>query len=110
MNAVEKRKYARKDCFTLADYAVRGRVYRDFIRNISDGGAYIESGKAVPVGQEITLTFSKPVFVVPAKTSPEGQPIFITFNEPVSVVPVKKSGRVAWAGPEGFGVQFNAVE
>ncbi len=102
----EKRKSDRKPCFFYADYAYRGRVYRDFIKNISAGGAFIETTKPIPLGQEVVLTYSEPVSVFPAKTSPVGQEIMVPLTAPVSVAPVKKIGNVAWIGPEGFGVEF----
>jgi Tfp pilus assembly protein PilZ len=102
----EKRKSYRKPCYFYTDYAYRGKVYRDFIKNISTGGAFIESSHTIPLGQEVVLTYSEPVSVLPVKTSPVGQEILVSFTEPVSVSPVKKTGRVAWVGPGGFGVKF----
>ena len=102
----EKRKSDRKPCFYYTDYAYRGKVYRDFIKNISAGGAFVESSNTIPLGQEVVLTYSEPVSVLPVKTSPAGQEILVSLTEPVSISPVKKTGRVAWIGPEGFGVTF----
>jgi Tfp pilus assembly protein PilZ len=102
----EKRKSDRKPCFFYADYAYKGRVYRDFIKNISTGGAFIETINSIPLGQELVLTYSEPVSTLPVKTSPGGQEILVTFSKPVSTAPVKKTGSVAWVGPDGFGIKF----
>lgn len=102
----EKRKSDRKPCYFYADYAYKGRVYRDFIKNISTGGAFIETSNSIPLGHEVVLTYSEPVSVLPVKTSPGGQEILVTFSKPVSTAPVKKTGSVAWVGPDGFGIKF----
>lgn len=67
----------------LVDYAMEDCVYRDFIRDISVGGAFIESPK-LPTGPEITMVFS-----------------FLGDNNPI-----KTTGRVAWIGEQGIGVKF----
>ena len=105
----EKRRSDRKPCFFYTDYAYKGRVYRDFIKNISAGGAFIETTNAIPLGQEVVLTYSEPISVLPVKTSPIGQEIMVPLTEPVSIAPVKKIGNVAWVSPEGFGVEFRPV-
>ena len=102
----EKRKSDRQPCFFYTDYAYKGRVYRDFIKNISSGGAFIETTNSVPLGQEVVLTYSEPISTLPVKTSAFGQEIMVHFTKPVSVAPVKKKGSVAWVGPDGFGVAF----
>lgn len=79
----ERRVNPRIPCFLLVDYATQGRAYRDFVKNISIGGAFIESLK-LPTGPEITLVLS--CF--------EGQK------------PLKIAGQVAWVAPEGIGVKF----
>ena len=104
----EKRQSDRKPCNYYTDYVYRGKVYRDFIRNISAGGAFVESSNAIPPGQEVVLTYSEPVSVLPVKTSPVGQEILVSLTEPVALSPVKKTGRVAWVGPEGFGITFQS--
>ena len=106
MTHSEKRKSDRTPCFFYTDYAYKGKVYRDFIKNISEGGAFIESSNPVPLGQEVVLTYSEPVTVLPVKTSPFGQEILVTLSEPITTAPVKKTGNVAWVGPEGFGIKF----
>jgi Tfp pilus assembly protein PilZ len=42
------------------DYQIGGRIYRDFVRNVSDGGLLIETGGKFVAGQEVSLTFMEP--------------------------------------------------
>jgi Tfp pilus assembly protein PilZ len=79
----EKRVHPRLPCFLLVDYAVQDCVYRDFIKDISIGGAFIESHK-LPTGPEIIMVLS----------------LFGDSN------PIKMAGRVVWIGEQGIGVKF----
>ena len=79
----ERRVHPRIPCLLLVDYATQYCVYRDFIKNVSVGGAFIESSR-LPIGPEITLTFS-------------------LFD---AVKPLKITGQVVRLGPEGIGVRF----
>lgn len=56
------RKHYRKPVFTVVDYATQGHAYRDFIRNISAGGVFIETPMPFSVGQELSLTFALPIY------------------------------------------------
>jgi uncharacterized protein (TIGR02266 family) len=56
----EKRSYIRKPFFMPVDYSTQDRVYRDFIKDISTGGVFIETLRPLPVGQEISMAFSFP--------------------------------------------------
>ncbi|MBW2219118.1 MAG: PilZ domain-containing protein [Deltaproteobacteria bacterium] len=56
----EKRTYIRKPFFMSVDYSTQDRVYRDFIKDISTGGVFIETLRPLPVGQEISMAFSFP--------------------------------------------------
>jgi len=56
----EKRDYIRKPFFMSVDYSTQDRVYRDFIKDISTGGVFIETLRPLPVGQEILMAFSFP--------------------------------------------------
>jgi Tfp pilus assembly protein PilZ len=47
---------------TSVDYQTGGRIYRDFVRNVSDGGLMIETGGKFVAGQEVSLTFMEPSF------------------------------------------------
>ena len=56
----EKRSYIRKPFFMPVDYSTQDRVYRDFIKDISTGGVFIETQRPLPVGREISMAFSFP--------------------------------------------------
>jgi LysM repeat protein/Tfp pilus assembly protein PilZ len=79
-----RRMFPRIPCRVLVDYVVGGAAYRDCIANISEGGAFIETSKALEPGSLITLSFS-----------------LFQDQQPIKVV-----GEVAWAGPTGVGVRF----
>jgi Tfp pilus assembly protein PilZ len=54
----ERRKGSRRQCFIPVDYAVKNRVYRDFIDNLSQQGAFIRTRERLDIGTEIWMTFS----------------------------------------------------
>ena len=80
---LEKRLYSREECFMPVNFAFEGKAYTEFIRNISNGGMYIESYMKIPAGKPITLTDT-----LPAKG------------------PVKCRAMVVWDNSEGIGVQL----
>lgn len=80
----EKRVHPRVPCSVLVDYAMHDQTYRDVIRNISVGGAFIESCE-IPLGPELTMVFS-------------------LHDDEASI---KLRGEVAWVGQRGIGVKFN---
>jgi uncharacterized protein (TIGR02266 family) len=55
-----KRQRTRKPFLMVVDYASQDRGYKDFIQDISAGGAFIETRTPFSVGQEISLTFPLP--------------------------------------------------
>ena len=79
-----QRQHARKSYFMSVDYAVKDRCFRDFIKDISAGGVFIETHHLFPVGETISLSFMVP-------------------NYPV---PVKITGRIARVSPAGLGIEF----
>ena len=82
---VKKRRYPRRTCFIAADYVIEDRVYRDFVRNISEGGAFIDTRGAFYVGQEVSLALPFPVSLK------------------------RITGKVAWVGHQGIGVSFLVI-
>ncbi len=56
----EKRTYPRKPCFLSVNYATDDRAYQEFIQDISTTGAFIETRHLLPIGQNISMTFSLP--------------------------------------------------
>jgi len=79
-----QRKHPRKSCFMAVDYADRDRAFKDFIRNISAGGVFIETNLPFSIGKEITLTFSSSKYERP----------------------IKITGKIARTGRGGIGVRF----
>ncbi|MBN1843618.1 MAG: PilZ domain-containing protein [Deltaproteobacteria bacterium] len=79
-----QRKHPRKDCHMAVDYTAGDRTFKDFIRNLSAGGAFIETRTPFSIGQEMTLTFSH------ANNSK----------------PIKITGEIVWTGTLGIGVKF----
>lgn len=80
----EQRKHPRKGCFMAVDYADRDRVFKDFIKNISAGGVFIETNTPFSIGKGISLTFSSSNYERP----------------------IKITGKIVWTGTLGIGVQF----
>jgi uncharacterized protein (TIGR02266 family) len=79
-----KRKHDRKPFLMVVDYSTKDHVYKDFIRNISAGGVFIETRMPFTVGKEVSLTF----------------PI------PNSQKHIKIIGEVVRTTPHGVGVKF----
>jgi len=83
---LEKRQFQRTDCLVPLNFAVKGRSYRDSLKNISQGGACIHTFQQISVGEEITL-------VLPPQD--HGQ---------------KVVGDIVWVGPEGVGLKFRVPD
>ena len=81
----EGRRHTRKPFITVVDFASQGRAYREFIKDISGSGVYIQT--------------SRPFFV--------GQDVVLTFPFPDSQKHVKITGRIVRVADTGIGVQFN---
>ena len=81
----ERRRHTRKPFITVVDFASQGRAYREFIKDISGSGVYIQTSRPFSVGQDVVLTFPFPD----------------------SQKHVKITGRIARVADTGIGVQFN---
>jgi Tfp pilus assembly protein PilZ len=81
------RENPRRPCLINADCRIKGNSFRSYILDISIGGVFIETGERVPVGETILLNFTLP-----------------TFSHPVTL-----PGKIAWSGPQGFGVKFELM-
>jgi CheY-like chemotaxis protein len=57
-----QRKHDRFECLVAVDYDINDWTYQCFLRDISLGGAYIETAQSIAVGQKIILTLSSPEF------------------------------------------------
>ncbi len=81
------RENPRRPCLINADYRIQGSSFRSYILDISIGGVFIETEQRVPVGETVILNFNLP-----------------SFSQPFTL-----PGKVAWSGPQGFGVKFDVV-
>ena len=51
-----RREYERKSFLETLDYTSAAGAYRDFIKNISEGGVFIKTRNPLSVGDEISMT------------------------------------------------------
>ena len=84
----DQRLHPRIPCAIVTEYQALNRLYKDTIKNISLGGAFIESTSHLPVNLEINQQFFFPNFEIP----------------------IRSNSKIIWATPNGFGVQFEIVE
>jgi len=80
----EKRRHERFDCLVAVDYDVSNSTYQSFLRDISLGGAYLESEQPVLPGSRLTLSLSAPGVARACKVQ----------------------GKVIRCDPKGIGVSF----
>jgi CheY-like chemotaxis protein/Tfp pilus assembly protein PilZ len=55
------RKHSRYDCLVGVDYDISDWTYQCYMRDISEGGAYLETEQTVTVGQRLIISLSSPV-------------------------------------------------
>ena len=84
----DQRSHPRIPCTIITQYRALDRPYKDTIKNISPGGAFIESKNRFPVNLEIDQRFFFPNFEIP----------------------IRSHSKIAWTAPYGFGVQFEIIE
>jgi hypothetical protein len=84
----EQRHHPRIRCSIITEYRALDYIHKDTIKNISLGGAYIDSSRRFPPNLEIDQSFFFPNFEIP-----------IHFRS-----------QIVWTGPSGFGVQFEPTE
>lgn len=86
-NESSMRENPRKSCLINANYRIKGNTFRSYILDISIGGVFIETSDRFPVGETVIMNF----------------------NLPESAQPVAVPGKIAWSGPQGFGVKFEGL-
>ena len=91
----EKRKHYRKACDKTTFFATRKKLYEGFVKNISLGGAYIQSADSFTPGEVLTLA-------VPCESNTDGSKL----KEPFKDEDIKMKGKVIWNNTEGFGMAF----
>ena len=82
--ATDKRRYGRKDCILVTDYVVKDRLHNNFVKDISEGGAFIETHQKFDVGDKIVQSLSM-------------------FDEQILF---KFTGEIVRMDKEGIGVKF----
>jgi hypothetical protein len=80
-----KREHARKDLSVFALFSLYGYSFRDYIKNISASGLFLETNIPVAVGGTITISFA------------------LSDNKN----PIQVEGEIVRISPHGFGVKFN---
>ena len=79
-----RRKHSRQLYPVVVDFSVDDRFYKDFLRDISKGGVFIETRVPFPIGKEVHMTFPMPK---------KNQSLKVT-------------GIIVRVSPEGFGIKF----
>ena len=82
------RRFPRFNCMVAVDYDINDWSYQNFVRNISLGGAYIETQDPITIGEIIQMNFSS-----------------ANLQNHLSV-----KGKVVRRDANGFGVQFEDLE
>ncbi|MHA2315111.1 MAG: PilZ domain-containing protein [Candidatus Hermodarchaeia archaeon] len=83
----ERRRQTREACTVLVDYTIKEQVYKDFILNITRGGALIATSRGFLPGEEVRLAFP----------------------DPISKEHCRITGEIVWEGPQGIGVKFKSI-
>jgi Tfp pilus assembly protein PilZ len=81
------RGHRRKRCLLSATYTTQGKVYTDYILDISTVGVFIETDHAFAVDQKMVVTFKLPTYAQP----------------------LKLDAAVAWIGHKGIGIRFKSL-
>ena len=82
-----QRKFDRYDCLVGVDYDISDWTYQCNLRDISEGGVYIETEQPITVGQRLIISLSSPVL------------------EKTCAI----NGTVVRRDPKGIGVRFESV-
>lgn len=83
------RSFPRMDCNLIVDFAVQGKAYRGYMRDISAGGIYIVSSDNFEIDQEISMCFS--------------------ISDSNENMPFKLNGRISQIYPNGIGVKYHDI-
>lgn len=84
----DQRHHPRQQCSIITDYVMNEQPHRAMIRNISLGGAFVESDKSSSVNSIISQSFFFPNFEIP----------------------IHCKSKIVWCGHHGFGVQFDTLD
>jgi len=81
----EKRRYSRKETsiYTICETSTDN--FREYAKNMSPGGVFIETASSMTVDEEVFMTLFHASFDTP----------------------IRARGRIVWVNPKGMGVEFN---
>jgi hypothetical protein len=85
--AKDRREHPRIPCSIPVTCETEDRVFEDFVKDISAGGAFVETSAAFSAGESISLIFSSP-----------------NLDEPIKV-----NGQIVWKARDGIGVKFSTI-
>ena len=83
----DQRGHPRMPCTIITEYVVDDQEHKGVMRNISLGGAYIETRHELAVSRQIAQSFFFPNFEIP----------------------IRSKSKIVWVASGGFGVQFEFV-
>ena len=86
---LSRRQYTREEYVTPIHFAVKGTLLNEYTKNISKGGVFIETPKALQL-----------------KFAP-GDPVTMNFNHPQIRKPIKITGKIVRVTAKGIGVTFD---
>ena len=84
----DQRRHPRTPCSIITEYMVENQIHKDLMKNISLGGAFIESPRTFPVDLVVSQSFFFPNFEIP----------------------IRSNSKIVWTDPRGFGVQFDILD
>lgn len=80
----EKRRYPRKETSIYTICETETDNFREYTKNTSSGGVFIETASSMSVDEEVFLTLFHSSFDIP----------------------VRAKGKIVWVNPKGVGVEF----
>ena len=81
----EKRRYPRKETSIFTICETEAENFREYTKNTSPGGVFIETASSMSVDEEVFLTLFHASFDTP----------------------IRARGKIVWVNPKGMGVEFN---
>jgi len=81
----EKRRYSRKETSIYTICETDTDNFREYAKNTSPGGVFIETASSMTVDEEVFMTLFHASFDTP----------------------IRARGRIVWVNPKGMGVEFN---
>ncbi len=81
----EKRRYSRKEMSIYTICETETDNFREYTKNTSSGGVFIETASAMSVDEEVFMTLFHASFDTP----------------------IRARGKIIWVSPKGMGVEFN---